>query len=94
MGISEKIGGLPALTAVAVVLTGIAGAVIGDLVLNSLKIHDEKARGMALGVASHGIGTAHAMQKSQVAGAFAAMAMALNGLLTALFLPAIIRLMH
>ena len=87
MGVSEKIGGLPALTAVAVVLTGIAGAVIGDLVLNALKIHDEKARGMALGVASHGIGTAHAMQRSRVTGAFAAMAMALNGLLTALLLP-------
>ena len=94
MGISEKIGGLPALTAVAVVLTGITGAVIGDLVLNSLKIHDEKARGMALGVAAHGIGTAHAMQKSRVSGAFAAMAMALNGLLTALLLPAIIGLIH
>ena len=94
MGISEKIGGLPALTAVAVVLTGITGAVIGDLVLNSLQIHDEKARGMALGVAAHGIGTAHAMQKSRVSGAFAAMAMALNGLLTALLLPAIIGLIH
>lgn len=94
MGISEKIGGLPALTAVAVVLTGITGAVIGDLVLNGLQIHDEKARGMALGVAAHGIGTAHAMQKSRVSGAFAAMAMALNGLLTALLLPAIIGLIH
>jgi len=94
MGISEKIGGLPALTAVAVVLTGITGAVIGDLVLNGLQIHDEKARGMALGVAAHGIGTAHAMQKSRVSGAFAAMAMALNGLLTALLLPAIIGLLH
>lgn len=94
MGISEKIGGLPALTAVAVVLTGITGAVIGDLVLNGMQVHDEKARGMALGLAAHGIGTAHAMQKSRVTGAFAAMAMALNGLLTALLLPAIIGLMH
>jgi putative effector of murein hydrolase len=94
MGISEKIGGLSALTAVAVVLTGITGAVIGDLILNSLHIHDEKARGIALGVAAHGIGTAHAMQKSRVSGAFAAMAMALNGLLTAMLLPAIIGLIH
>lgn len=94
MGISEIIGGLPALTAVAVVLSGITGAVIGDLVLNGLNVHDEKARGMALGVASHGIGTAHVMQRSRVAGAFAAMAMALNGLLTALLLPAIINLIR
>ncbi len=93
MSISELIGGLPALTAVSCVLTGITGAVIGDLVLKRLKIHDETARGMALGVASHGIGTAHALQKSQVAGAFAALAMALNGLLTALLLPLLISLL-
>jgi predicted murein hydrolase (TIGR00659 family) len=93
MGISEKIGGLPSLTAVAVVLTGITGAVGGDWILKRLKIHDEMARGMALGVASHGIGTAHAIQTSQVAGAFAALAMALNGLFTALLLPALICLL-
>ena len=92
MGIAEKIGGIPSLTAVTVVLTGIIGAVFGDLVLDRLKIHDETARGMALGVASHGIGTAHALQRNRTAGAFAALAMALNGLLTALLLPALIRL--
>jgi predicted murein hydrolase (TIGR00659 family) len=94
MGISEKIGGLPSLTAVAVVLTGIFGAAFGDGILNRLKIHDETARGMALGVASHGIGTAQAIQKNRLAGAFAALAMALNGLLTALLLPALIALMR
>lgn len=92
MGISEQIGGLPALTAVAVVLTGIIGAVIGDTVLRWARVHDETARGMAFGVASHGIGTAHAMQKSRLTGAFSALAMALNGLLTALLLPFLIRL--
>ncbi len=80
MGIAEQIGGLPSLTAAAVVLTGISGAVFGDFVLNRLKISDERARGMALGLASHGIGTAHAM--------------ALNGLLTALLLAAFIGLIR
>ena len=94
MGISEQIGGLPALTAVAVVLTGITGAVIGDVVLNRVRVHDETARGMAFGVASHSIGTAHAMQKSRVTGAFSALAMALNGLLTALLLPLLISLLR
>jgi predicted murein hydrolase (TIGR00659 family) len=87
MGISEKIGGLPSLTAVVVVLTGITGAVVGDFVLNRLRVKDEMARGMALGVASHGVGTAHAIQSGRVAGAFSALAMALNGLLTAVVLP-------
>lgn len=94
MGISEQIGGLPSLTAVAVVLTGISGAVFGDFVLNRLKISDETARGMALGLASHGIGTAHAIQKNRVAGAFAALAMALNGLFTALLLAAFVGLIR
>lgn len=94
MGISEQIGGLPSLTAVAVVLTGISGAVLGDFVLNRLRIRDEAARGMALGLASHGIGTAHAIQRNRVAGAFAALAMALNGLLTALLLALFVGLMR
>jgi predicted murein hydrolase (TIGR00659 family) len=94
MGISEKIGGLPSLTAVAVVLTGITGAVCGDFVLRRVKVYDEMARGMALGIASHGIGTAHVIQTSQVAGAFAALAMALNGLFTAMLLPALVGLMN
>ncbi len=92
MGISEQIGGLPSLTAVAVVLTGIIGTVIGDLVLKWARVHDDTARGMAFGIASHGIGTAHAMQQSRIAGAFSALAMALNGLVTALLLPLLIRL--
>lgn len=90
MGISEKIGGIPSLTAVAVVLTGITGAVSADFIFRRLQIDDEMARGISLGITSHGIGTAHAVQKSQVAGAFAALAMALNGLFTALLLPALI----
>ncbi len=94
MGISEQIGGLPSLTAVAVVLTGITGTVIGDLILKWTRVHDDTARGMAFGVASHGIGTAHAMQKSRTAGAFSALAMALNGLLTALLLPVLVSLLR
>lgn len=87
MGVSEKIGGLPSLTAVVVVLTGITGAVIADLVFKWFRIRDDMARGMALGTASHGIGTARAIQLSQVSGAFSALAMALNGLLTSALLP-------
>lgn len=93
MGVSEQIGGLPSLTAVVVVLTGIAGAVFGDLVLDRLRVRDEAARGMALGVASHGIGTAHAIQRHRTCGAFSALAMALNGLVTALLLPLLVSLM-
>jgi predicted murein hydrolase (TIGR00659 family) len=87
MGISEKIGGLPSLTAVLVIATGIIGASLGPLVLNLLGIKDWAARGLAIGVAAHGIGTARALQVNEVAGAFAGLAMGINALATAVLLP-------
>jgi predicted murein hydrolase (TIGR00659 family) len=87
MGISEQLGGLPSLTAVMVILTGIIGAMLGPVVLNLLKVRDWSARGMAIGVASHGIGTARALQVNELAGAFSGLAMGLNALATAILLP-------
>jgi predicted murein hydrolase (TIGR00659 family) len=87
MGIVEKIGGLPSLTAVLVVSTGILGAALAKYVLDFLRIHDHSVRGFAVGVAAHGIGTARAFQLSEEAGAFAGLGMGLNGLLTALLFP-------
>ena len=87
MGISEQLGGLPSLTAVIVIVTGIIGAMLGPLVLNGLRIHDWSVRGFALGTASHGIGTARALQVNEVAGAFSGLAMGINALATAILLP-------
>ena len=87
MGISEQIGGLPSLTAVLVILTGILGAMLATPILNLLDITDWKARGFATGVAAHGIGTARAFHVSEVAGTFAGIAMGLNGLATAFLVP-------
>lgn len=84
MAITETIGGIPALAAVLVVLTGILGSVIVTPLMNALGIRDFAARGFAVGVASHGIGTARAFQVSEEAGTFAGIAMGLNGGLTAL----------
>ena len=92
MGIAEKIGGLPSLTAVLVISTGIIGAVLGRYVLDALRIKDHAVRGFSIGVAAHGIGTARAFQVSEQAGAFAALAMGLNGLMTAVLLPALLPL--
>jgi len=87
MGISEQLGGLPSLTAVIVILTGIIGAMLGPVVLNLLKIKDWSVRGLAIGTASHGIGTARALQINELAGAFSGLAMGLNALATAIILP-------
>ena len=87
MSISERLGGLPSLTAVLVILTGILGAVSAQGIYTLLRCRDPAVRGFALGIASHGIGTAHAFQISEQTGAFAALAMGLNGLLTSALLP-------
>ncbi|KAA3630530.1 MAG: LrgB family protein [Proteobacteria bacterium] len=93
MGIAEKLGGLPSLTAVLVILTGILGAVLGSALLRLVRIRDPRAVGLAIGVASHGIGTARALQLGELTGAFAAMAMGLNALATAVLVPLLFRLL-
>ncbi len=90
MGISEQIGGLPSLTAVLVILTGVLGAMLATPLLNAVGIRDWRARGFATGVAAHGIGTARAFHVSEVAGTFAGIAMGLNGLVTAFLVPLLI----
>lgn len=92
MGVAEQLGGLPSLTAALVIMTGILGAAFGPWLLDLLRVRDEAARGLALGVASHGIGAARALQSSETAGAFAGVAIGVNGLLTAALAPLIWRL--
>jgi predicted murein hydrolase (TIGR00659 family) len=92
LGVSEAIGGSPTLTAVLVILTGIMGAVMATPLLNLLRIKNWQARGFAVGVASHGIGTARAFQVNETAGAFAGIGMGLNAVLTAIIAPLIVRL--
>jgi predicted murein hydrolase (TIGR00659 family) len=91
LGISEAVGGVPTLTAVLVILTGIIGAVTVTPLMNLLRIEDWRARGFAVGVAAHGIGTARAFQVNPIAGAYAGIAMALNALLTSLIVPLLAR---
>jgi predicted murein hydrolase (TIGR00659 family) len=90
MGIAEKIGGVPSLTAVFVIITGILGAILGTAVLAVLRIRDDSVRGIAMGVAAHGIGTARAFQVSGTMGAFSGLAMALAALLTSIILPTLV----
>ena len=94
MGITEKVGGLPSLTAVLVVMTGIIGATIGTRVFRWLGIRDDSIRGIALGVTSHGIGTARAFQVSAEMGAFSGLGMALSAFVSAALLPWLLRLLN
>ncbi len=92
MGLSEQIGGLPSLTAVLVVVTGILGAVLGNRLFRLLRIRDDSVKGIAMGITAHGIGTARAFQLSREMGAFSGLAMALSALSSALLVPLLLGL--
>ncbi|WP_148864049.1 LrgB family protein [Marinobacter fonticola] len=94
MGISDAIGGLPSLTAVLVVVTGIIGALLGTKLFELLRIGDDGVKGIAMGVSAHGIGTARAFQVSPMMGAFSGLAMALSAFATAVLLPGMIDLVR
>ena len=93
IALSETIGGIPALTAVLTILTGITGAVFGPRVLTLLRVRDRIVRGLAVGVSSHGIGTAQMIQESRTEGAFSGLAMALTALATSAWLPVLLPLL-
>jgi len=90
VAISAQIGGIPALTVVLTIVAGITGAVLGPWVLDRLGVTDLRARGIAMGTVTHGIGTARALQESRTEGAFSALAMALSALATSVLVPLLV----
>ena len=85
--LSEQSGGLPAITAVVVFLTGITGSLIGPWLLDKCGITHSIARGLALGSASHGIGTSRAIELGAIEGAVSGLAIGLTGVAISLLLP-------
>lgn len=82
MGVSEELGGFVTITVAVIVITGILGNVIAEFICKVFKIHEPIAKGLALGTASHAIGTAKAMEMGQIEGAMSSLAIAVAGLLT------------
>lgn len=89
VAVSEASGGIPALTSMVVILAGMLGGIIGPAVLDALGIRDRVARGLALGSASHAVGTARALEMGAVEGAAGGLAIGLMGVITALIVPVI-----
>jgi putative effector of murein hydrolase len=87
MGVAERIGASPTLTAVFAVTTGILGAALGRFVLDALRVREWWQRGYAIGIASHGIGTSRAFSVNAEAGAYAGLAMGLHGVVGAVAIP-------
>ena len=87
IAVSAQVGGIPALTAVLTIIAGITGAMAGPWALDRLRVRDLRARGIALGAVSHGIGTSRALHESRTEGAFSALSMALTALATSVLVP-------
>jgi predicted murein hydrolase (TIGR00659 family) len=93
MEVSGDLGGVPALTAVFVVITGVLGAAIGGFLLNHLPLRSALARGALLGMGAHGAGTAKALQVNEEVGAVAGLVMVLVGLVNVLAAPLLAHLL-
>lgn len=93
MEVTQSMGGIPSLTAAIVVLVGLFGAVFGFKLLQVGRVKSPIAQGLSMGTASHAVGTSRAMEYGNKYGAFASLGLILNGLLTALFTPLLLRLM-
>lgn len=91
--ISSALGGIESLTAAVVVCVGILGAIIGYRTMSIIKLNDDISKGLAMGTASHAVGTAASMEVSPIHGVYATLGLIINGVLTSLFAPIILRIM-
>lgn len=93
MEVCGAANGIPSLTAAIVVLVGLFGAVFGFKVLEVWHVRNPHSQGLSMGTASHAVGTSRAMEKGETCGAYASLGLILNGVLTALLTPFILKLM-
>lgn len=84
MGVSEELGGIVTITVAVIIVTGILGNVLADLVCKLARIQEPVARGIGIGSASHAIGTAKAMEMGEIEGAMSGLSIAVSGLVTVL----------
>lgn len=93
MEVCQSLGGIPSLTAAIVVSVGLFGAVFGFKVLEVWHVKNPYSQGLSIGTASHAVGTSRAMEKGASYGAYASLGLILNGVLTALLAPFILKIM-
>lgn len=87
MEVSAAVGGIPSLTVLAVVITGISGAVTAPYVMKICRVNDRIACGTGIGTSAHAVGTSKAMEMGEVQGAFSSLSIGLAGLFTAAVAP-------
>lgn len=91
--VSEQIGGIPSITIISIVITGITGAVTAPLICKVCRIKHKVAQGIAIGTASHALGTTRAMELGEVQGAMSSLAIGIAGVFTAVTAPFIVQWM-
>ena len=91
--LSEEGGGIPALTALAIFITGLLGAIAGKPLCRLLRLKDPISQGVAIGTASHAFGTYAAMEISPLHGAVSSLSLAVAGLFTAVVFPLVLILL-
>lgn len=87
MGVSEEIGGISSVTVMAVVVTGILGAVIAPVIFKIFRIHHPVAQGLACGTAAHAIGTSKALELGEIQGAMSSLSIVVAGVITVIAAP-------
>jgi predicted murein hydrolase (TIGR00659 family) len=87
MAVSGSLHGIPAISAICVLIAGVLGAVFGHMLLNLFKVHSKSSRGLAIGNASHALGTARAAEVDYQEGAFSSLALVICGIITSLLAP-------
>lgn len=93
MGVSEEAGGIVTLTVMSIILTGVIGSVLGELVFRITGVSHPVARGLALGTSAHAIGTAKALELGEIEGAMSSLSIAVAGLMTVIAVPLAANLM-
>ena len=82
MGVTEKMGGIVSITIIAISITGILGNIIAETACKLLRIHEPVAKGLAIGTASHALGTSKAMEIGEVEGAMSSLSIVVAGIMT------------
>ncbi|MBU3127477.1 LrgB family protein [Clostridium tagluense] len=85
--LSKQLGGLPSITVVAIIMTGIIGSIVGPFLYSIFKIKDKVALGIAMGASAHALGTARAMEIGETEGAMSGLTMAISGIVAVLLYP-------
>jgi len=91
--LSSQIGGMPQITIAAIIISGLTGVIAGPIIFKVFKINDKVARGIAYGTTAHALGTTKAIEEGEVEGSMSGLSIGISGLLTAVIVPFMIKLL-